>query len=641
MTVNTDIQHTLALQTLQAIQESLLIIDPYADRLLMSNDTAQQQLGYSASDLINLPVSQLFKYCLADLINFTDQVLTQQSGWSLDLCCRHRDGHPLAIEISACAIDINAKPLLAMLIRDRRQLQKQEQKARADDYIRRGLGEWQQIEEIFQEIERENQLLLQAVGDGIYGVNASGQTTFLNPAAEQMLGWQADEVVGEDIHTLIHHTHADGDHYHVEDCPIYAAFHDGAVHRVDNEIFWRKDGTAFPVEYTSTPVTDHGRLVGAVVIFRDITERKETEHNLHAALEEVNQLKRRLEQENAYLQEEIRSEYNYKEIVGKSTAIQRTIHQIQLVAPTEANVLISGESGTGKELIARAIHESSGRSERPLIRVNCAAIPRELFESEFFGHVKGAFTGATGDRAGRFELADGGTLFLDEVGEIPIELQGKLLRVLQEGQFERVGDSRTRKVDVRLIAATNRDLLQEVRKRTFREDLYFRLNVFPVESAALRERKDDIPLLATHFLNHARQKLNKPQVRLTRGDIRRLSNYHWPGNIRELENVIERAVILSRGERLSFDLPVTSTASAPLENPSQTSEEIETSPLMTCDELRALEINNIRLALEHSNGRIFGRNGAAERLNMKPTTLASRIKRLGIEKRQRQETAYD
>lgn len=639
MTVRTDLQHTLALQTLQAIQESLLIIDPYADRLLMSNATAQQQLGYSASELTSLPASQLFKYCLADLINFTDEVLIQQRGWSLDLCCSHRDGHPLTIEISACTININEKPLLAMLIRDRQQLQKQEQQARADDYIRRGLGEWQQIEEIFQEIERENQLLLQAVGDGIYGVNASGQTTFLNPAAEHMLGWKAEEVVGEDIHTLIHHTHADGDHYPVEACPIYAAFHDGAVHRVDNEIFWRKDGTAFPVEYTSTPVTDHRRLVGAVVIFRDITERKETEHNLHTALEEVNRLKQRLEQENAYLQEEIRGEYNYKEIVGKSTAIQRTIHQIQLVAPTEANVLISGESGTGKELIARAIHESSGRSERPLIRVNCAAIPRELFESEFFGHVKGAFTGATGDRAGRFELADGGTLFLDEVGEIPIELQGKLLRVLQEGQFERVGESRTRKVDVRLIAATNRDLLQEVRKKQFREDLYFRLNVFPVESAALRERRDDIPLLATHFLNHARQKLNKPQVQLTRGDIRRLSDYHWPGNIRELENVIERAVILSRGGRLSFDLPVTSAAPIPLDNPSQTSNEIDAGNLMTCDELRALEIRNIRLALRQSNGRIFGRGGAAERLDMKPTTLASRIKRLGIDKKVPQEHA--
>lgn len=629
MTIDTELHHSLALQTLQAIQESLLIIDPYADRVIMSNTTAQQHLGYSATELVSMPVSRLFKHCLADLINFTDQVLTRQNGWSLELCCYHHDGQPLAIEISACTIHVNKKTLLAMLIRDRLQKQKQEQKARADDYIRRGLGEWQQIEEIFQEIERENQLLLQAVGDGIYGVNASGQTTFLNPAAEQMLGWKADEVVGEDIHTLIHHTHADGDHYHVEDCPIYAAFHDGAVHRVDNEIFWRKDGSAFPVEYTSTPVTDHGRLVGAVVIFRDITERKEAEHNLHSALEEVNQLKQRLEQENAYLQEEIRSEYNYKEIVGKSTAIQRTIHQIQLVAPTEANVLISGESGTGKELIARAIHESSGRSERPLIRVNCAAIPRELFESEFFGHVKGAFTGATGDRAGRFELANGGTLFLDEVGEIPIELQGKLLRVLQEGQFERVGDSRTRKVDVRLIAATNRDLLQEVRKRTFREDLYFRLNVFPVESAALRERKGDIPLLATHFLNHARHKLNKPDVRLTQGDIDRLSTYHWPGNIRELENVIERAIILSRGDRLIFDLPVTKTDTG---NQSVREPTPDEDALMTRDQLRALEIRNIRLALQYSEGRIFGPGGAAEHLNMKPTTLASRIKRLGIEK---------
>jgi transcriptional regulator with GAF, ATPase, and Fis domain len=234
------------------------------------------------------------------------------------------------------------------------------------------------------------------------------------------------------------------------------------------------------------------------------------------ALAEVDQLRERLEQENAYLQEEIRTETNPRGIIGRTAAVQKTLRQVGLVAPTDATVMITGESGTGKELIARAIHEASSRSDRPLIRVNCAAIPRELFESEFFGHVRGAFTGALRDRIGRFELADGGTLFLDEVGEIPLELQGKLLRVLQEGHFERVGEERTRAVNVRVIAATNRELKQEVKQGRFREDLYFRLNVFPVETVPLRDRREDVPLLAQHFLA-SESKSFKSDLRLSEG----------------------------------------------------------------------------------------------------------------------------
>jgi formate hydrogenlyase transcriptional activator len=416
------------------------------------------------------------------------------------------------------------------------------------------------IEHVFNEIERENQLILRAAGEGIYGVNAEGLTTFANPAAERMLGWRTDELVGRNIHTVIHHSHPDGSCYPGHECPIYAAFRDGAVHKVDDEVFWHKDGRAFPVEYTSTPIHDDGRLVGAVVVFRDVSDRREAEMNLRQALAEVEALKQRLEMENAYLQEEIRAENNYREIVGRSAAVRHLIRHIEMVAPTDAPVLITGESGTGKELIARAIHESSSRSQRPLIRVNCAAIPRDLFESEFFGHIKGAFTGAINDRTGRFELADGGTLFLDEVGEIPPELQSKLLRVLQDQQFERVGDTRTRRVNVRVIAATNRELKQAVAEQRFREDLYFRLNVFPIESLPLRARLEDIPLLAAHFLKRACQKFNKPDLQLTLADVQRLQTYHWPGNIRELENIIERQVIVTRDRRLRFDLPHTLTS---------------------------------------------------------------------------------
>ena len=470
--------------------------------------------------------------------------------------------------------------------------------------------------------EAMNQLILRAAGEGIYGVNAEGKTTFVNPAAARMLGWKAEDLVGHDMHSIVHHTRPDGSHYPEHDCPIYAAFRDGAVHQVDTEVFWRKDGTSFWVEYTSTPIRDHGHVVGAVIVFRDITQRREADEKLRAAREEVDRLRERLELENAYLQEEIRIEGNHHGIVGRSAAIQKVLRQVELVAPTDATVLITGESGTGKELIARAIHDASKRSRRPLIRVNCATIPREAFESEFFGHAKGAFAGAERDGVGRFELADGGTLFLDEVADMPVELQGKLLRVLEENNFERVGEEQTRTVDVRVIAATKRDLKQEVRRGRFREDLYFRLDVFPIESAPLRERRDDIPLLAAHFVQGEARKLRRGDLKLTEGDVRRLMQYDWPGNVRELENVIERAAILARHARLRIDLPAVKTAATAAQAPSDR--------LLTDDERRERDRANILAALESCGGKVFGRGGAAELLDVKPTTLASRIKALGI-----------
>lgn len=553
--------------------------------------------------------------------------MTQGRRWCNDIICYHRHGDPITVEMAGSRVEHGEHPYLVLNLADQEQLLAQRERAEALRYHRAGIRRWKTIENIFQEIERENALILSAAGEGIYGINADGKTTFVNPAAERMLGFKAEELIGRDIHGAIHHSHGDGSLYPSRSCPIYAAFADGEVHFVDNEVFWRKDGRALPVEYTSTPIEDNGQLVGAVVIFRDISERKEAEARLRHALAEVETLRNKLEQENAYLLEEIRNEHNYKEIVGASAAIRNVIKQIELVAPTDASVLISGESGTGKELIARAIHESSARSGRPLIRVNCASIPRELFESEFFGHVKGAFTGAVSDRAGRFELADGGTLFLDEVGEIPLELQSKLLRVLQEQQFERVGDNRTRAVDVRVIAATNRDLKQAVSDKGFREDLYFRLNVFPIESVALRSRRDDVPLLASHFIQRACEKFNKTAVKPSKADMQRLQAYPWPGNIRELINVIERAVILAQGERLTLDLPEAVDAGDPLER-------TDTGPIkiMSDTQRRQRERENIINALKATGGKVFGPNGAAQLLDIKPTTLASRIKRFNINK---------
>lgn len=484
-----------------------------------------------------------------------------------------------------------------------------------------------QAERELQQAYADNQLILQAAGEGIYGLDCEGNTTFVNPSAATMLGYTAEELIGQPMHALLHHTKSDGSHYHKTDCPIYAAFKDGAVHHVDDEFFWRKDGNSFPVSYTSTPIYKDDEITGAVVVFKDVTERKQTEEKIQKAYAEIQCMKERLEAENLYLQEEINSDHKFKELIGQSNAIKQLLQQVELVAPTAASVLITGESGTGKELVARAIHERGDRSERPLIRVNCAAIPDELFESEFFGHVRGSFTGAVKDRAGRFELADGGTIFLDEVGEIPLALQSKLLRVLQEGQYERVGDERTKKVDVRLIAATNRNLQDEVEAGNFREDLYFRLNVFPVNVVPLRERVDDIPLLTQHFVSMLSRKLNLPEPRLTNGSVKQLQAYPWKGNIRELQNVIERAIILSQGGTLQFDLP--GNGVMPVTVDSGRSEEISDLPYTEAERV-ARDRENILQALKVSGNKISGADGAAELLGIKPTTLASRLKNMDI-----------
>ncbi|MES9969620.1 MAG: sigma 54-interacting transcriptional regulator [Candidatus Thiodiazotropha sp.] len=613
---------------------AILVFDPEENRMLNANSAAVELLGFPMETLLQSKPSWIFNGGLSALIVFTQTVMSQGYCWTNELSCRTRSGKVIPVECNARAVTQEDRVLLTIALQDRDTVEGLRKQAEANDYVRRGLSEWRKFEQLFQEIERGNQLLLQAAGDGIYGVNADGITTFVNAAAERLLGYSTEELVGQNMHEMVHGRHPDGSHYPVKQCPIYAAFNDGAVHHVDDEVFWRKDGSEFPVEYTSTPIVEQGMLIGAVIIFRDISDRKEAEDNLRRALEQVKSLQHRLEEENAYLQEEIRTEQNYREIIGSSAAIRQVIQKIQQVAPTNSTTLITGESGTGKELIARAMHLNSERSERPLIRVNCAAIPRDLFESEFFGHVRGAFTGATRDRAGRFELANGGTLFLDEVGEIPLELQGKLLRVLQEGQYERIGEEKTRDVDVRIIAATNKDLAQEVAAKSFREDLYFRLQVFPIHLPPLRERPEDISLLASHFLQTMCRKFNKRGIHLSQSDIRRLIDYHWPGNVRELENIIERAVIVTQAGRLRLDLP------APDVTPSTTSSTVkppaeDTGLLLTESERVARDRMMIVQALEQAGGKVFGEGGAAELLGLKPTTLASRMKRLGIEKPKR------
>ncbi|MBS1105914.1 MAG: Fis family transcriptional regulator [Deltaproteobacteria bacterium] len=348
------------------------------------------------------------------------------------------------------------------------------------------------------------------------------------------------------------------------------------------------------------------------------------------AFDEGVKCREQVELERDYLREEVRAARAHGGLIGESIALRTVREQIELVAPTDANVLILGEPGTGKELVAQAIHEHSGRAQAALVRVNCAELPRDRFEGEFFGHERGAVPGALRDHAGRLELANGGTLFLDEIGAIPLELQGKLLRVLQQGSFERVGDDRTRHVDARVVAATNRDLRGEVDAGRFREDLYYRLAVCPIEVPPLRHRRDDIGRLAAAFLASAVRRLGKPGLRLAAADVRALERRDWPGNVRELRSVVERAAILARGTRLDLDaaLPPPSGRDGARATAVAAATAIETEA-----DRKRRERANIEAALSASRGRIYGPGGAAQLLGMKPTTLASRIKALGIGKR--------
>jgi len=346
------------------------------------------------------------------------------------------------------------------------------------------------------------------------------------------------------------------------------------------------------------------------------------------AFKEIDALKDTLSKEKLYLEEEIRTEFNFEEIVGESPSLKRALSQVELAAPAGTTVLVLGETGTGKELIARAIHNLSPRRERTFVKVNCAAIPSGLLESELFGHERGAFTGALNQKIGRFELADRGTIFLDEVGDIPLELQPKLLRVLQEQEFERLGSNRTLRVDVRVVAATNFDLGKLVAERTFRSDLYYRLNVFPITIPALRERREDVPLLVRYFVQKYSRRQNKTVEYVPADAMDALVNYDWPGNVRELENLIERAVLLSRGKELR--VPVAELKSSALSTPPEFSTPLPASNPVSIATLVEAERQHILRALRQTQWRVAGPKGAAKVLGMKRTTLQARMRKLGI-----------
>jgi PAS domain S-box-containing protein len=457
---------------------------------------------------------------------------------------------------------------------------------------------------------------LESIPDAVITVDQDGSIVHANELAERLFGYEQGTLIGLKIETLLPET------FRKQHTRFVGQFFAEPVARPmgrGRELSAiRRDGKEFPAEIAIGPI-EGGDFTVAVI--RDITAIVTTRNELAGTLKMVRKLQDRIQRESRYLQTEIKSSHDFEEIIGNSVAIRTTLEKIDQVAPTDATVLLLGETGTGKELLARAVHARSKRKSRPLIKVDCTTLPPGLIDSELFGHVKGAFTGAHESRQGRFELADGGTIFLDEIGELPLELQMKLLRVIQEGEFQRLGGKREQHVDVRVIAATNRDLHQEMREGRFRSDLYYRLSTFPIEIPPLRDRREDIPLLTSFFVSHRSKALGKDIASIPKATVNALMAYDWPGNVRELQNVCEHAIIVSPGNK--FVLPA---RFAGTESPRRHARG------STAKDLKSIEREHILEVLAESGWKIKGEGNAADRLGLKPSTLRSRMKKLGIER---------
>jgi len=476
--------------------------------------------------------------------------------------------------------------------------------------------------------ERRYQALYQSTPAMLHTIDGQGRIKYVSDHWLEKMGYQREEVIGRSIIDFMSSESQES----VLGDGLQNLIEAGNTKNIPRQMVTSSGDVMDVLMSASTERDQRGKVFSVLVASKDMTERNRNEAKLREAYGEIARLKDELENERDYLREEVNVSMNFGRIIGESPALATMLARIEAVADTPANALIVGETGTGKELVAHAIHGRSRRADAPLVKVNCASIPAELFESEFFGHAKGAFTGAYRDRVGRFQLADGGTIFLDEVGEIPIELQGKLLRVLQEKEFERVGEDVTRSVDVRVIAATNRDLEKEVEAGRFREDLYYRLSVLPIQVPPLRKRGDDVLQIAVHFLDTICREFGREVPQLTQAQAEALLRYDWPGNVRELKNVIERALILSPPGTLKLDLPQGSAIPSLHEKRVLPNMSRANKDFVTDAEMKERMRHNVRKALEYTNWRVSGKGGAAELLGMRPTTLTDRMKSLGLEK---------
>ena len=600
-----------------AVPAAALLLDTGSDRIADWNGHAAAMLGLSRNQTHRF--SAYIGPHLPRFVVFVEELNHRGEGWTRDVGLVHPDGKELRCEIRGRLMADRPGHLFLMLL-DLDDFNRRTRTAEAAELQRAGLMEWKRAEEFFTELERRNQLILNAAGEGIYGISTEGKATFVNRAAQEMLGWTAEDLLGRDIHSIIHHHRPNGEIYPAHECPIYKSFRFEQVNRIEDEFFWRKDGKPIRVEYVSTPIYEHQVLAGAVVIFRDITARKENERKLREAMDEVAALRDRLEQENAYLQEAITSERAHHDIIGSSASIRQVVARIDLVAKTDATVLITGEPGTGKALVATEIHKASSRSRRPLIHFKSGSVAPEDVEAELFGQVRGANPAASRDRPGKLELAHGGTLFIDDIEELPPEVQGKLLQSLQTSSVTRLGDTREKPLDIRVIAAATSARGNARQSRAIREDLHLFLNVFPITCPPLRERREDIPLLASHLLKIACRRLNRPVPVVTERVVKQMQAHDWPGNVRELQNIVERAAIVSKHRKLVLEL----TGSEPETG-------LQSGQVMTDAEMRQLVRKNMITGLRETGGRVSGENGAAELLGIRPTTFYSRMKSLKIE----------
>lgn len=596
-----------------------LLVDLAEDRIFAATTEAGPM--FADADMVGTPFSRFVADGMDHFVVFIAEVQHRGTGWTRRVTLQTAAGEVLACEITARALNRAGRDMLLLHVLDLKALEQHAAEVAAANIYSGGLVEWQRAQTFFADLERENQLILNAAGEGIYGVNADGKTTFVNRAAQEMLGWTTEDLLGRDIHTMIHHHHLNGEKYPSHECPIYQSFRYEQVNRIEDEVFWRKDGKPIRVGYISTPIYDGTQLVGAVVIFRDISERWENERKLREAMEEVAALRDQLEEENAYLQEAISIERAHHDIIGRSAAILQIINQIELVGPTDTNVLIRGENGVGKSLLASAIHNDSRRKRRPMIHFKAGASTLEKIESELFGQVRGAFSGALKDRPGKLELAHGGTLFIDEIADIPVEVQGHLLDALQNRSVVRLGDDRARNIDLRVIASTSSDIEREVRTGRLRQDLVLHLDVFPINCPPLRERPEDIPFLTAHLLRMACKRLGRKVPVVTEGAMRKLQDYQWPGNVRELANVVERGAIVSRSDKLQVEIHSGTAAAVSA-----------MSTLMTEADVEQIRIANTIAWLKKTGGKVSGKDGAAAMLGIRPTTLSSRLNKLGLNK---------